>query len=112
MRKLYLYLHIYTYVVAVWSLSLVWLFVTPGHLCPWDFPGKNTGVDCHFLLQGIFPTQGWNVNLRIGRLFLYHWATGEAPIYNYIIYIYLSIYTLLEEVCQFCDSDLDLNEHV
>ena len=27
-------------------------------LCPWDFSGKNTGVGCHFLLQGIFPTQG------------------------------------------------------
>ena len=27
-------------------------------LCPWDFPGKNTGVGCHSLLQGIFPTQG------------------------------------------------------
>ena len=26
-------------------------------LCPWDFPGKSTGVDCHFLLQGIFPIQ-------------------------------------------------------
>ena len=24
----------------------------------WDSPGKNTGVDCHFLLQGKFPTQG------------------------------------------------------
>ena len=24
--------------------------------CPWDFPGKNMGVGCHFLLQGIFPT--------------------------------------------------------
>ena len=27
-------------------------------LCPWDFPGKYTGVDCHFLLQGTFPIQG------------------------------------------------------
>ena len=27
-------------------------------LRPWDFPGKSTGVGCHFLLQGIFPTQG------------------------------------------------------
>ena len=27
-------------------------------LCPWDFPGKNTGVGCRFLLQGIFLTQG------------------------------------------------------
>ena len=26
-------------------------------LCPWDFPGENTGVGCHFLLQGIFLTQ-------------------------------------------------------
>ena len=28
-------------------------------LCPWDSPGKNTGVGCHFLLQGIFLTQGF-----------------------------------------------------
>ena len=32
-------------------------------LCPWDFPGKNTGVDCHALLQGIFPTKGSNSGL-------------------------------------------------
>ena len=32
-------------------------------LCPWDFPGKDTEVDCHFLLQGIFPTQGSNSHL-------------------------------------------------
>jgi len=24
-------------------------------LCPWNFPGKNPGMGCHFLLQGIFP---------------------------------------------------------
>ena len=29
-------------------------------LSPWDFPGKSTRVGCHFLLQGIFPTQGSN----------------------------------------------------
>ena len=32
-------------------------------LCPWDSPGKNTGVGCHFLLQGIVPTQGSNPGL-------------------------------------------------
>ena len=32
-------------------------------LCPWAFPGKTTGVGCHFLLQGIFPTQGSNPGL-------------------------------------------------
>ena len=29
-------------------------------LCLWDFPGKSTGVGSYFLLQGIFPTPGWN----------------------------------------------------
>ena len=29
----------------------------------WNFPGKSTGVGCHFLLQGIFPTQGLNLGL-------------------------------------------------
>ena len=32
----------------------------PGSSVHGDFPGKNTGVGCHALLQGIFPTQGWN----------------------------------------------------
>ena len=32
-------------------------------LCPWDFPGKNPGVGCHFLLQGPFPTTGLNPHL-------------------------------------------------
>ena len=65
--------------------------------CPWDFPGKNTGVGCHFLLQGIFLTQGsnphvqsfYNVTDVIKELsvcgyenvwvcmWLQEWATGE-----------------------------------
>ena len=48
-------------------------------LCPWGFPGKNTGVGCHFLFQGIFPTQGWTHISSIGRWILYHWATWEVP---------------------------------
>ena len=50
-------------------------------LCPWDSPGKNTGVGCHALLQGIFPTQGLNLrflHLLLCRWVLYHWATREA----------------------------------
>ena len=34
--------------------------VAPRFLCPWNSPGKNTGVGCHSLLQGIFLTQGLN----------------------------------------------------
>ena len=37
---------------------------TPARLlCPWDSSGKNVGVGCHFLLQGIFLTQGLNPGL-------------------------------------------------
>ena len=46
-----------------------------GSSCPWDFPAKNTGVGCHFLLQGIFPTQGSNYVSCIGRQVLSQWAT-------------------------------------
>ena len=58
------------------SLSCVRLFVTPWTvparlLYPWDFPGKITGVGCHFLLQGIFPTQGLNLGLLHCRQTLY-----------------------------------------
>ena len=38
---------------------------------PWDFPGKNTGVGCHFLLQGTFPTQESNPGLLHCRQMLY-----------------------------------------
>ena len=40
-------------------------------LRPWDFPGKSTGMGCHFLLQGIFPTQGSNPSLPHCRQMLY-----------------------------------------
>ena len=40
-------------------------------LCPWDFSAKSTGVGCHFLLQGIFPTQGSNPGLLHCRQTLY-----------------------------------------
>ena len=56
-------------------------------LCLWNFPGKNTGAGCHFLLQGIFPTQGSNPCL----LCLLHWQTGfftTAPPGKRINWIY------------------------
>ena len=45
-------------------------------LCPWDSQGRNTGVGCHALLQGIFPTQGLNPCL----LCLLHWQPGSLPL--------------------------------
>ena len=43
---------------------------------PCDSPGKNSGVGCHFLLQGIFPTQTLNQCL----LCLLHWQVGSLPL--------------------------------
>ena len=41
-------------------------------ICPWNSPGKNTGVGCHSLLQGIFLTQGWNLGqLHFRQIFFY-----------------------------------------
>ena len=45
-------------------------------LCPWDFPGKKAGVGCHFLLQGLFPTQGSDP----GLLCFLHWQVGSLPL--------------------------------
>ena len=50
-------------------------------LCPWDSPGKDTGGECHALLQGIFLTQGLNphlLRLLHWRRILYPWANREA----------------------------------
>ena len=47
-------------------------------LCPWDFPGKNTGAGCHFLLQGIFLTRGSNPSLWS---FL-HWEADSLPLHH------------------------------
>ena len=49
----------------------------------WNFPGKNTGIGCHFYLQGIFLTQGWtcvSYGSCIGRWIIYPCVTWEAPI--------------------------------
>ena len=49
---------------------------------PSEPPGKpkNTGVGCHFLLQGNFPTQGWNPHL----LPLLHWQVDSSPLVSHL----------------------------
>ena len=55
-------------------------------LCPWDLPGNNTGVDCNFLLWGIFPTQGLNSHLLHYRQILYPQKhQGSPPITLYAL---------------------------
>ena len=75
-RKKHFY---HTWVLS--HFSCIWLFATLWTVacqapCPWDSPGKNTGVGCHARLQGIFLTQGLNLHL----LCLLHWQAGSLPL--------------------------------
>ena len=45
-------------------------------LCPWNSPGKNTRAACHFLLPGIFLTQGSEPSL----MSLQHWQVDSLPL--------------------------------
>ena len=65
--------------LLLFSCSVMTDSLLPYGLCParllyaWDFPDRNTGVNCHFLFQGIFLTQGLN-------LYLLHWQVDSFPL--------------------------------
>ena len=85
-----LWLEFISAAATVQPLSRVRLFATPWTvatrlLCPQDSPGKNIGVGCYALLQGIFPTQGLNPGLLYCRQILYHWPTREVQIHFYLM---------------------------
>ena len=86
--------HVYVF----WSLSCVWLFAPPwtivheilwivfiyklyrphGLYSPWNSPGQNTAMGSLSLLQGIFPTQGLNLDLpQVSLLF-----NSSTPLFN------------------------------
>ena len=69
---------------SVRSYSLQSFGLYPARLLSlWDFSGKNTGVGCHFLLQGIFLTQGSSSHLLLGRWILRHLGSpfiDRAPV--------------------------------
>ena len=52
---------------SLWCCRIVYILRDP-----WDFPGNSTGVGCHFLLQGVFATQGSNPHLL-------HWQVESLP---------------------------------
>ena len=84
------------------SLSCVQLFATPwtvAYQAPLSmgFPGKGTGVGCHFLLQGIFLTQGLNLGLPHCRQTLYHLShhgSLKGKGYIYILRAIFGLFTL------------------
>ena len=58
----------------------------PGSSAHEDFPGKNTGVGCHALLEGIFPTQGSNPGLIADRFFYCLSHQGSQRILEWVAY--------------------------
>ena len=80
------------WILEFWSLLCVCLFAQlcltlwdtmdcglPGSFVHGDSLGKNTGVGCHALLQGTFPTQGLNLGLPHCRWIIYHLSHQGSP---------------------------------
>ena len=68
--------------ISLWPHGLLGSRKPARFLCPWNSPGKNTGVGGHSLLRGIFTTQGLNPCLLHCRQILYHLSHRGSP--NYI----------------------------
>ena len=76
---------------------------SPRILYPWDFSGKNTGVACHFLLQGIFLTQGSNQRLL-------HWQADslvtEPPGKPWLLISLKWSHSVMSDLCNHMDRSL------
>ena len=86
MKTIPQYILLYVFFFWKWSCSVVSDSLRPHGLYPtrfhrqWDFPGTNTGVGCHFLLQEIFPTQGLNPGLpHCRQMLLPSEPPGKSP---------------------------------
>ena len=87
---------------SLWSMD----YSLPGSSVYGSFLRKNAGVGCHFLLQGIFPTQGSNLRLLrllLCRWILHCWAMEEA--------IYWSIFDLQYCVSLWCTAKCSLSPY-
>ena len=63
--------------------------------CPWDSPGKNNGVGCHFLLQGNFLSQG----LSLCLLSLLHWQRDYLPLVSpTTVSVFLLKYSIVQKI--------------
>ena len=77
-------------------------------LCPWHFPGKDTRVGCHSLLQGIFLTQGWSPHLDTGRQILCLRCSGLTRV---VAWVSVSLYEPVTVVFPFTSRWTRLSPH-
>ena len=87
-----------------WVFSLLPYVGGSKWCCPWNFLGKNTGMGCQSLFQGIFPTQGLNPGLCISGRFFIIWTIclvlGSLYLYCYrglfvVVLVFIMIITNL-----------------
>ena len=72
-QQVLIFVCMFVHVYSVLSDSLWPVDCSPPGSSPWDFPGKYSRVDCHFLLQEIFPTQKSNLHFL-------HWEMDSFPL--------------------------------
>ena len=77
----------------------------PGSSVHGDSSGKNTGVGCHSLLQGIFRTQGLNPGLPHYRRIFYQLSQEGGPLYIVLFIISLCSkgFALLKTFCKYLE---------
>ena len=72
--------------------ATLWIVACQAPLSMGFFSGKNTGVGCHALLQGIFPTQGSNLCLLYWKWILYPLSHQGSPTVCVCVCIHMYIY--------------------
>ena len=76
--------------------ATLWIVACQAPLSMSFSPGKNTGVSCHFFLQGIFPIQGSNPHLlhllQAEYLLLSHWGSPKCSIKTFSFFSYIFIF--------------------
>ena len=96
------------------------LFVSHGMqptrlLCPWNSPGKNTGVGFHSLLQGLSTTQGLNPGFLHFRQIFYCLSHQGSPFYMYMLQTYMCmciIHTYTYTHMHTCMCDVHIHMHI
>ena len=86
-HQLLIYVHCWCLLVQLCLISLQPHGLQPARLLwQWNFPGKNTGVGCHSLLQGIFPTQGLKLHLLQISCFADRFFTAKSHIHPNVFF--------------------------
>ena len=87
----------------------------PSLLCPWDFSGKDTGVGCHFVLQGMFLAQGLSPALQVDSLLTEPPEKprgGKCLVKKSNLWLYLNSSPLRQSVDALCMYCLPMEEEV